>query len=501
VYDVSTTEPEGTLAVEISGSDNEDELQWYDEDQYEIVLLKKANESKLSEENNNIVQSVVDFINTTEDDTVLDLYKQYIDRQGNISAKEAQRRLVDLVKSEGGIRGEIYRSEIYRSETKLSEEDWNKLEEAKLKEVSINEPAGFKKCVDKGGRVRTVSGEKEHGLDSDEHVKYCFIDGNSYRGEVHKKENEDKVDEEEINVEESITSQEITNVIYDTLMQNRQYPQLDLEKVEDQDVDARIGNISFVYDGTGVVVDVRTSVVNESKVTTNESTDLRIKEAITRAEKEKALEVIEELTEKFSNLKNQTSESKMKFKMLMKKLKEATSVYDEVNALRTKLEEKAKDAHCLMEANELLKTEIKEVTNKRKADIAELAESHKKSVETIKKVTENKVKELKESYDKKVKEGKEQGLKEGISKILKEYFKCKLAEMDLSIGQNTRALLEGCESIKEVDDILDKTKDIRRRNALHSESITEIRIDRNQQIDSEQARINKEVGSVLKGMS
>lgn len=49
VYDVSATEPSGALAVEITGSENEDELQWYDEDEYQIVLLKKANETKVKE--------------------------------------------------------------------------------------------------------------------------------------------------------------------------------------------------------------------------------------------------------------------------------------------------------------------------------------------------------------------------------------------------------------------------------------------------------------------
>lgn len=42
----------------------------------------------------------------------------------------------------------------------------------------------FTQCVDKGGRVRTVSGDKEHGLDKDEYVRYCFRKGKSHRGEV-----------------------------------------------------------------------------------------------------------------------------------------------------------------------------------------------------------------------------------------------------------------------------------------------------------------------------
>ena len=49
-------------------------------------------------------------------------------------------------------------------------------------------PADFEKCVADGGRVRTVSGpNKEHGLGEGEYVKYCYKDGKSFRGEVHKK--------------------------------------------------------------------------------------------------------------------------------------------------------------------------------------------------------------------------------------------------------------------------------------------------------------------------
>jgi hypothetical protein len=68
----------------------------------------------------------------------------------------------------------------------------------KLTEQNLNEPAGFQSCVDRGGRVRTVSGvDKEHGLAEGEYVKYCYIDDKSFRGEVHKKESESKIAEAE----------------------------------------------------------------------------------------------------------------------------------------------------------------------------------------------------------------------------------------------------------------------------------------------------------------
>lgn len=54
------------------------------------------------------------------------------------------------------------------------------------------EDKAFLSCVDEGGEVRTVSGpDEEHGLDEDEYVHYCFIDGKSYRGEVKKKKDKE----------------------------------------------------------------------------------------------------------------------------------------------------------------------------------------------------------------------------------------------------------------------------------------------------------------------
>ena len=49
-------------------------------------------------------------------------------------------------------------------------------------------PEAFEKCVRNGGRVRTISGpNKDHGLAKSEYVRYCYINGESFRGEVKKK--------------------------------------------------------------------------------------------------------------------------------------------------------------------------------------------------------------------------------------------------------------------------------------------------------------------------
>lgn len=48
-------------------------------------------------------------------------------------------------------------------------------------------PAGFDSCVSEGGRVRRESGpSKKHGLAKGEYVNFCYTNGKSYRGHVHK---------------------------------------------------------------------------------------------------------------------------------------------------------------------------------------------------------------------------------------------------------------------------------------------------------------------------
>ena len=49
-------------------------------------------------------------------------------------------------------------------------------------------PAGFDKCVNNGGRVRTVKGpNKKLGVGAGEYVHFCFLNGKSYRGHTKKK--------------------------------------------------------------------------------------------------------------------------------------------------------------------------------------------------------------------------------------------------------------------------------------------------------------------------
>ena len=53
-------------------------------------------------------------------------------------------------------------------------------------------------------------------------------------------------------------NEEITNIIYDTLMKNKQWPQLQVDIVEGQFVEAEKGYISFEYYGQLVKISIET---------------------------------------------------------------------------------------------------------------------------------------------------------------------------------------------------------------------------------------------------
>lgn len=50
---------------------------------------------------------------------------------------------------------------------------------------------------------------------------------------------------------------ELVDMVYDTLLKNTQYPLLDLDKIEDQEVDRGTGIITFLYDSIPVKILVK----------------------------------------------------------------------------------------------------------------------------------------------------------------------------------------------------------------------------------------------------
>jgi hypothetical protein len=50
---------------------------------------------------------------------------------------------------------------------------------------------------------------------------------------------------------------EIIDMIYDTLLHNKQYPQLDIDLIDDQEVNKNSGSISFTYDNIPVTIKIK----------------------------------------------------------------------------------------------------------------------------------------------------------------------------------------------------------------------------------------------------
>lgn len=60
----------------------------------------------------------------------------------------------------------------------------------------------------------------------------------------------------DINERDKMDTKDMTDVIYDTLMQNKQHEQLNLDKVENQEVDRKRGWITFEYEGKIIYINI-----------------------------------------------------------------------------------------------------------------------------------------------------------------------------------------------------------------------------------------------------
>jgi len=242
--------------------------------------------------------------------------------------------------------------------------------------------------------------------------------------------------------------------------------------------------------------------VEPASALVKEITDLKIKEASTRAEQETAVEAYDKISEKVKALDERVATDGHRLKMLITKISneakkhakavgkvvsERTITNKEVEALRTKLEEKAKTA---LEAEELVESlqegavkdlaDLKESVTEREAEVASLSEKH------IVEIDEGKKRHI------------EEGRIAGTSVVVGEYVTCKLAVLGMKIGENTRALLDECKSLREVDDILEKFTELVRRGALHSEAVESLNID--SPVDSKQSKIVDDVKSIMDNM-
>lgn len=199
-----------------------------------------------------------------------------------------------------------------------------------------------------------------------------------------------------------------------------------------------------------------------------EVTELKIKEASVRAERDKALEELHTL----QHVKS-ANESHQKVRTKLMKRNEVLRA--EVAGLRSVLETKATGANEAISQLDEAKSRLGSVEKK----LNSLEEDHKTEMED----------KCNESF------------LEGKIAVLKEYFDQRLRESRLEIHENVRALLGDCGTLLEVDELIERLTKAKRRSAIHSERVTEIAVRKQDpETDKLQQRVDEDVEDVFKGL-
>jgi DNA polymerase III delta prime subunit len=228
---------------------------------------------------------------------------------------------------------------------------------------------------------------------------------------------------------------------------------------------------------------VRTKLLNEKitpSSTSKEIRRLKIKEASIRAERDKSLEVLEEIETK---LKDVTARSPLEIRILAKKLGEAKYIESDVQLLCKKLEERQLKLNETLAVVEKLNESIKEVGKKSvsiKESIKEsMKEEHAKEITSLtKSITEKCNKQLVEKYT---------GLK--------------LSHTGLKVHRNSRALLEKCNSAEDVDKVFEDIKEgMRIAHFASPPGIDKIRVLKEKKQNSGEAKTTSLVKNAMRGM-
>jgi hypothetical protein len=206
---------------------------------------------------------------------------------------------------------------------------------------------------------------------------------------------------------------------------------------------------------------------------------LKIKEASSRAERDKSVEI---LTQVEDDLKASVSGLQVESRILMKRLKERNLSTEEVTALCTMVEEKSK--------------KIKELTNRMSKNTLEFGKHIKEN--------DQKILEIEESYKNKIeeetKEIKERLQKEFDKKFISEYITVKVSQSGLRVPKSSRALLEKCESVEEVDKTLEEVREGLKLRALRPKKIDGITEEKVKEKSPDEVVIETRVKSSMQGM-
>jgi hypothetical protein len=213
-------------------------------------------------------------------------------------------------------------------------------------------------------------------------------------------------------------------------------------------------------------------------------TELKIKEAITRAEKDAIVEA-------FVSDKDSILEIKMLTSRLHKSLVEKNVSSTDISSLCLVLEKKAEQIKSL--SNEIIEAnKVKEELVKVNVELIEA----KNKIDVVKVEGDAAAKVLKSNIDSAniiIKE-----VKANCQQLVKEYIDLKLKSSRLMADTNTRALLESSTSLQQVDAKFDELLDVARVSALHSNEVTEVIISKS--MDSKTKQLSDTMGSVFESM-
>jgi len=91
-------------------------------------------------------------------------------------------------------------------------------------------------------------------------------------------------------------------------------------------------------------------------------------------------------------------------------------------------------------------------------------------------------------------------VKEGRVQVLKAYFDQRLSACRLEADDNTQALLENCQSLEDVDQLIENLVRVAQRGALHPHSLKDVVV-QERKTDSEQDKIDGQIGGLMKSWS
>jgi hypothetical protein len=508
-------------------------------------------ESKVDEVSFNQEKAVINFLKTADDEVLDELYRTHIDSEGTISAIEAKKRLKGLAKTDDDICMEIYRDYIekepdryyHKSESKkikesLDEDDIDAFE-MYIKEIAeasnqAYEITRFAENKSIESRARSYWRGHIQGALGEDYSEYAGGSMHTMQRTLEELrdelagETEDAEEFEESKVSEDKCpkcKRDITglNVVkcpecqFDLggrLRRGEDKPVREESKVDEMAVkgctykDKKTGDLVKVVsvglnDKTGEATvevnkdgvrlpmytgkeflakyEIKSGPPTESKVgkIAHQIIDLKVTEAIARAE-------LEVCTEHLSEARD----AGLAGKILQRKLAEATETLRVMTAEAAYgIQSKTNENESILKVLEAKAKALAEATKKLKTTEAQLSE---KTVEAEK--ADSTMRSLNESHQEELVTASNDAVLEGRKAVLSEYFNRVVTERKLQVDGNSRALLDDCQNLQDVDSLVERLVAIARRSALHSKPLTGIEIREAKESDPEQDYADRTVG-------